>query len=471
MEHHVNAIEDALIEPLKYKLEPGASYIQSRRQVSWYPSGSAIYSPVSGTRLIRIAVNSTGEWLDPQSVRLAFTLKNNDGTANHVLRTIGPPYAFFSRFRLMVGSVVCEDIVDYGRTHSMFHTLTSQNNRLNDKIEGFGRTCFDTYYDGEGNLVYNKEGITPGTSKRVCFKLLSGLFSQYKYIPLQFCPIVLELELDSDQYANILRNDTQIITAADLSTDFTIEDVVLFGDVVTLDNSLNNSYIEALMSGTALTIPFTSFVSQSHVMPKSHQFNANIVRSFTRLKSMFISFFAEAPKTALAPAPPGTMPRFTLDDLNIPASGDKSTTIFLRPFNRFYNPMGQDNNNQYSSSYECQWQLQIGSSVYPVHPSRSLTETFYRLKGSLGILPSSFHAVDINFSEYTDTHFIIGIDLEKIGGDASYSGLNTKAGDLSTIKINWDSSIPQNLLPHKLYVVMTADYILEIRDNGCQIFD
>lgn len=75
MEHHVNAIEDALIEPLKYKLEPGASYIQSRRQVSWYPSGSAIYSPVSGTRLIRIAVNSTGEWLDPQSVRVAFTLK------------------------------------------------------------------------------------------------------------------------------------------------------------------------------------------------------------------------------------------------------------------------------------------------------------------------------------------------------------------------------------------------------------
>ena len=25
MEHHVNAIEDALIEPLKYKLEPGAN--------------------------------------------------------------------------------------------------------------------------------------------------------------------------------------------------------------------------------------------------------------------------------------------------------------------------------------------------------------------------------------------------------------------------------------------------------------
>ena len=53
----------------------------------------------------------------------------------------------------MVGSVVCEDIVDLGRTYSMFQTLTSTNNRVNDKIEGFGRQRFDTYFDADGNLV------------------------------------------------------------------------------------------------------------------------------------------------------------------------------------------------------------------------------------------------------------------------------------------------------------------------------
>ena len=79
--------------------------------------------------------------------------------------------------------------------------------------------------------------------------------------------------------------------------------------------------------------------------------------------------------------------------------------------------------------------------------------------------------MDITFAEYTDTHFIIGVDQEKIGGDASYSGLNTKAGDLCTININWDSSIPQVYLPHKMFVVMTSDNILEIKDNGCQIPD
>ena len=71
MEHYANSVEDHLIDGLKYKLEPGASYVQSRRQVTWYPSGSAIYSPTSGTRLIRVNINSTGEWLDPQSVRFS----------------------------------------------------------------------------------------------------------------------------------------------------------------------------------------------------------------------------------------------------------------------------------------------------------------------------------------------------------------------------------------------------------------
>ena len=141
-------------------------------------------------------------------------------------------------------------------------------------------------------------GISPGSSKRVCVKLLSNLFSQYKYIPLQLCPIVVELELDSHQFANICQADGNAIKDNQVSKTFTIDDVVMFGDVLTLDNSLNNSYIEALMSGIALTIPFTSFVSQSHIMSQTRQLNVNMIRSFTRLKSMFVSFYVDAPTTS-----------------------------------------------------------------------------------------------------------------------------------------------------------------------------
>ena len=128
MEHYANSIEDHWIDSLKYKLEPGASYVQSRRNVSWLPQASAIYSSTNGTRLIRIYIDNTSEWLDPQSVRFSFRLNNTDTADGHLLRTIGDPFAFFSRLGVLVGSVVCEDIVDYNRTHNMFQTLTSSNN-------------------------------------------------------------------------------------------------------------------------------------------------------------------------------------------------------------------------------------------------------------------------------------------------------------------------------------------------------
>ena len=474
MEHYANSVEDHLIDGLKYKLEPGASYVQSRRQVTWYPSGSAIYSPTSGTRLIRVNINSTGEWLDPQSVRFSFKLNNTDGSHSHLLRTICEPFAFFTRLRCLIGNVVAEDIVDYGRTHSLFQTLTSSNNRRNDEIEGFGHRWTDIVPPITADNTY---GIGGGKSKRVTFKLLSGLFSQWKYIPLQFCPIVLELELDQDQYANIVQPDGNIFTTDNTSTSFTIDDVVVHGDVVTLDNSLNNSYIEALMSGTALSVPFTTFVSQSHIMSQTQQFNVNIIRSFTRLKTMFISFYAPVPDKTIASTEDEKRLLGYRDykfnqrgGVNIAGSGDTTISAVLRPCNRFYHPMGIDTLDPYSSSAELQWQISIGSLTFPVYPCRSTAETFYRLKQSLGILPSSFHALDISYVQYKDTHFIIGVDLEKVT-DAAWTGLNTKAGDLVSVKTTWDPSIATNSLPFKMYVVMTADYLLEIRDSGCQIFD
>ena len=186
-----------------------------------------------------------------------------------MLRTIGDPFCFFSRLRILIGSVVAEDINDYSRCHTLYQTLTSTNNRQSDSIEGFGRRWSDAVPPYSTD---NVEGLRGGKSKRVTMKLLSGLLSQYKYLPLQFCPIVLELELDQNQYANIVKPDGKFFPTSNTSTSFTIDDVVVFGDVVTLDNSLNNSYIEALMSGTALTIPYTSFVSQSHVMSQTPQF-------------------------------------------------------------------------------------------------------------------------------------------------------------------------------------------------------
>ena len=79
-----SSVEDYLIEGLSFKLNPGASYVTDRRSVSYFTAGSNIDQSGSGARVIRI--NLTGEgWLDPSTVRLSYTLVNNEGDAAKIL--------------------------------------------------------------------------------------------------------------------------------------------------------------------------------------------------------------------------------------------------------------------------------------------------------------------------------------------------------------------------------------------------
>ena len=49
MEVYSSSVEDQLVDGLSFKLNPGSSYVVDRQSVSFFPSGSNIYSPTSGT--------------------------------------------------------------------------------------------------------------------------------------------------------------------------------------------------------------------------------------------------------------------------------------------------------------------------------------------------------------------------------------------------------------------------------------
>ena len=166
-EHYINSVEDYLIDGLSFKMPAGGSYVISRKNCTFYPAGSATYSSVSGTKLIRINLSSSTEWLDPQSVRLSFQLNNKDGNADHQLRTVGGGYSFFSRARLLCGGTLVEDLMDYSRIHHMFSELTSSNSKRNEDSEGLGINV-------SGLTTYTRDtipGIAPNRSKAICTKL------------------------------------------------------------------------------------------------------------------------------------------------------------------------------------------------------------------------------------------------------------------------------------------------------------
>ena len=100
VESMANSVEDYLIDGLSFKMKGGASYITDRRSVRFHPSGSNIYKPTGGTKLIKL--NITGDsWLDPSTCRIMFDLRKNGTTVTvsgaqveQILRPLGGPWCF-----------------------------------------------------------------------------------------------------------------------------------------------------------------------------------------------------------------------------------------------------------------------------------------------------------------------------------------------------------------------------------------
>ena len=104
MESISNGVEDYLIDGLSFKLPPGSSYINDRRKSTFWASGSNIYKAEGGTKVVRFLLNGEdGTWLDPQTIRVQFDLRNNETGTNESkrVRPLGGAHLFFRRARVL----------------------------------------------------------------------------------------------------------------------------------------------------------------------------------------------------------------------------------------------------------------------------------------------------------------------------------------------------------------------------------
>ena len=146
MESISNGVEDYLIDGLSFKLPPGSSYVTDRRKSTYHASGSNIYKPEGGTRVVRFLLNGEdGTWLDPGTIRVQFDLVNNEATDLKRVRPLGGPHLFFRRARVLVNGMVAEDIQDYNRNHEMLLSMMPDHVRDNIDCEGFGYRWDDQY--------------------------------------------------------------------------------------------------------------------------------------------------------------------------------------------------------------------------------------------------------------------------------------------------------------------------------------
>ena len=110
-------------------------------------------------------------------------------------------------------------------------------------------------------------------------------------LPLRYAPVTIEMELVRDRTEPIYRGDVSP-NAADINNNnnadsWSITNVQVKTDVCVLDNALDNSYAQHLLSGKSLPISYNTFVSQMQTITGQDAPLINVSRALTRLKSLF----------------------------------------------------------------------------------------------------------------------------------------------------------------------------------------
>ena len=526
LEATTNAIEDHLIDAISFKLAPGASYVTDRRSVSYFPQGSNIYKPQTGTKVIKIALTGTGEWLDPSTLQLQFKLENGDQTK--ALFVVGQPHTFFRRARLMCGGTVVEDIDQYNRVHEMLSVLSGKFNRDMDDVSSVSkRWDSDEVYnaisknlldatdnanppefvvgnlpplgfanpvtqDNANDLVTNIDNMIQARNeqlernarklgliwkldaeahKTVSTKLAFGLLHQPKWIPLRYAPLTLELELVNNftdvcvaPYASgTLSRFPDAITSAS----WQISQVEVKCDVCTLDNALENSYEAHLLDKGTLPINYNTYINQTQNITGQTDIAINVSRAISRLKSIFINFSKKSAQNR--------------DDIDRGAPGYDNGILasfgdINKPWNGFYHPMSGQIPKQevYNPNFELEYQVQIGSKQFPEYPIRSLAEAFCQLRKTMGILGSNVGNIDIMSQQYQKLHHIVALDTEKTL-QAGYTGLDMKRGQLLTVKVKAtdtsNNGLSADRMPDNIHIVLHSDQIMDIGFSGVMVQD
>ena len=246
-----------------------------------------------------------------------------------------------------------------------------------------------------------------------------------KYLPNRYTPIQIELELVSNGA------DVVNVSGAKSSTSFKLENVQLKADLVTLDNSLDNEYSQHLLSGKTLPIHFSTFTCASQVITSLNT-TVNVSRALTRLKGVFVTM-----------------------------STDSGGALEV---DNFYHPMG----GGYDHDKELEFEMQIGSKKFPEYPIRSAAEAFYQLRKALGVHDVNAQ-MDISATAFRSSKYVIAIDTEKVLG-ASFSGYNSKSGDLLTLK---QKPLGNATLAGKckLHYCLHFDSIMNIKDAGVEVLE
>ena len=130
MESILASTQDHLVSNLSFKLPSnnGASYVTDKRQATFFPQGGDVYNPLTGQRILRFALSSSG-YMDLSS--LVFSMDFLNGPAHPATALVDGAHCLFSRVRVLISGTEVENIEYHAVVAEMFHRLLPAEKKAN----------------------------------------------------------------------------------------------------------------------------------------------------------------------------------------------------------------------------------------------------------------------------------------------------------------------------------------------------
>ena len=431
------AQETSLLSSLSFKLPESSQYLQRRRDVQFFPTGSSTVSP-TGCTTVRFLIAGS-EWLALDQMCIEFTIKNLD-TSKRLYPAVdgadsgesanGGPYVWWDRIRLFASGELVDDVIYANKCEHLIRQLAPTAVKMN--MDGLGTTAIPDY----GSQVLNSSGpatisFIPASGTYTCmFQPKSlGLVRAGKLFPNWASTLQLELTL---------ANASQCVfeNGGAGSTSFELQNIRCRIPTVQLDSQLQESYSKMLMSGKSFSIATSQWFNQFYALaPGQTDVWIPISRALSRLKLAFATFDCD---NSFDPT------RMYAPDFGL------STNLYTKAFH------GTLEDGTFKS------QLQVGSLLFPEVPNIGIAEHYRALLQALGMLDTAWKSTSIHGIEFRRYGFVIATMLEKVESGWA-SGLNLQSGSQLRYQL---AGIPAGNHITGMFIHLVGDCVVEVAEKG-----
>jgi hypothetical protein len=418
-----------------------ASYIISRSQTTTTSPIPVAGPGPGGIRCIKWNIVDAN-FLDLSSLHFSFTVNVPAAPAHPLTPLSAIPHCWFRRLVIKCNGATVEDLTELSRMESQLSMFLSTQKKKNLGDVGTGWAA-----GTDAGTDWVARNIDHNTSRRCTWRPLSSGFLQCgRYLPMMGGAAgSLSIELECEDATDAVLNGTN------LSTAWTLSDLKIHVDSVTLTSEITNDYADLLLSGRSILIPYQQNSSSvQYLSGTTGDIQITLAKQFSRLASVFVSLAQEDATDSAGAAQ-------TLAAITTAGSKAKlQNNCYLA-----------DDQAESVESY-----IQINSRRFPQFNTQGTKQHMQRLLRGLGTFDSMSHSSCISEAGYGNNtvparQFVTLHDMETMPGCDSTGMLVSGGG---TVQVTLKNTGTGAKAPSRAYIICHHDSVLELKDQSSIVY-